>query len=148
MPKAAPNVSVLLADSATVVRKTIKGLLEEISNIDVLSEADSIEETISLATALKPDVILLDLSLSDSDRVDVDFLRDQFFLCGSRVLAMTIRDVNADDSKKLAESVGAVVLLDKANLFHDLVPAILNKKSTYLTTAQRITRGIPDADIR
>jgi hypothetical protein len=81
-----------------------------------------------LATAPEPEVILLDLNLSDPDRVDVGFVRNQFFLCGSRVLAMTIRDVRVEESKKIAESIGAVVLLDKANLFHDLVPAIFGKE--------------------
>ena len=44
---------------------------------------------------------------------------------------MTISDVQAKEIKQLAESIGAVVLLDKANLCHELVPAILSQKKPY-----------------
>ena len=131
MSEAATNVSVLLADDAAVVRKSIKHLLDAESNIDVLSEAESIEETISLAMALKPDVILLDLHMSEPDKVNAAFIKNHFFLCGSRVLAMTISDVEAEENKRLAESIGAVVLLDKAKFFQNLVPAILGQKKPY-----------------
>ena len=131
MSEAAPNVSVLLADDAAVVRKSIKHLLSAESSIDVLSEAESIEETISLAMALKPDVILLDLHMSEPDKVNTAFIKNHFFLCGSRVLAMTISDVQAEEIKRLAESIGAVVLLDKAKFCHELVPAILSQKKPY-----------------
>ncbi len=130
MNESTPTVKVLLADDTAFVRRTIMGLLEGTSNIQVLSETDSIEETISLASALRPDVIILDLKLSYSNGVSPDFLRNQFFLCGSRVLAMTICDVEAEEIKQLAESIGAAVLLDKANLLHELIPAILSQKKT------------------
>jgi two-component system nitrate/nitrite response regulator NarL len=128
MSEAATTVSVLLADDAAVVRNSIKHLLGAESNIDVLSEAESIEETISLAMALKPDVILLDLNMSEPDKVNTAFIKNQFVHCGSRVLAMTIGDVEAEEIKRLAESIGAVVLLDKANLCYELVSAILGQK--------------------
>jgi DNA-binding NarL/FixJ family response regulator len=128
MSEAATTVSVLLADDAAVIRETIKYLLDAESQIDVLSEAETIEETISLATTLKPDVILFDLNLSESDKVNAAFIKNHFVHCGSRVLAMTIGDVEAEESKNLAESIGAVDLLDKANLGHELVPAILSQK--------------------
>jgi DNA-binding NarL/FixJ family response regulator len=130
MSEAATTVSVLLADDAAVVRKSIKHLLGAESNIDVLSEAKSIEETISMAMALKPDVILLDLTMSEPDKVNAAFIKNHFVHCGSRVLAMTIGDVEAEENKQMAESIGAVALLDKANLFHDLIPAILSQKKT------------------
>ena len=45
-------------------------------------------------------------------------------LMGSRLLAISIW--NDDETKSLAKSIGADVLLDKSNLAAELIPAIRN----------------------
>ena len=116
------RISVLLVDDAEVIRTAIRGLLKREPSIEVCGEAVNFSQTIELAANLKPDIILLDLRMPDSDKFEPNSLARQ--LASSKVLAMSfLRD---DEAETIAERYGAVALLDKANLFDELVPAILD----------------------
>ena len=58
------QITVLLVDDASILRKTVKQLLETEPKIKLLGEADCFQLALSMAVALKPNVILLDLHLS------------------------------------------------------------------------------------
>ena len=115
-------ISVLLADDAEVIRTAIRGLLKGEPSIEVCGEAVNFSQTIELAANLKPDIILLDLRMPDSDKFEPNSLALQ--LASTKVLAMSF--LGDDEAKTLAESYGAVAMLDKAKLFDELVPAILD----------------------
>ncbi len=57
------NIRVLLVDDHAVVRAGYRALLENVSGIEVVAEADSGEEACRLFTELSPDVVIMDLSL-------------------------------------------------------------------------------------
>lgn len=116
-------ISVLLADDAEVIRTSIRGLLKGEPSIEVCGEAVNFSQTIELAGNLKPDIILLDLRMPDSDKFEPNSLALQL-ASTSKVLAMSF--LGDDEAKTLAESYGAVAMLDKAELFDELVPAILD----------------------
>jgi DNA-binding NarL/FixJ family response regulator len=59
------QVTLLVADDAAVIRKTLRHFLEEEPAIKLLGEARNFAEAISMTAALKPDVILLDLHMPD-----------------------------------------------------------------------------------
>jgi DNA-binding NarL/FixJ family response regulator len=56
-------LSVLVVDDHSIVRKGICGLLSDEPGLDVVCEVASGEEAVSKAHSLKPDLILLDISL-------------------------------------------------------------------------------------
>jgi len=56
-------IKVLLIDDHKLVRTGIRKILEESAGIQVVGEADDGERGIELAKALKPDVVLLDVSM-------------------------------------------------------------------------------------
>jgi chemotaxis response regulator CheB len=124
------HITVLLADDAAVIRRTVKQFLETEPAIKVLGEAVNFQEAISLATMLKPDVILLDLHMPDNHSFKPEFVTKQLSLCGSKVLAMSLSGdyERHEDTKVLAESLGAVVLLDKSKFYDELIPAILSQR--------------------
>jgi two-component system chemotaxis response regulator CheB len=126
MSESLSSVSVLVADDAAVIRKAIRGLLEDEPSINILCEADSFDKAILLATSQKPDVILLDLHMPDSDALDPVSLTRGLSNCGSRILAMTLLSEDEEEDRRLAKELGAVILLDKSNLGQELIPAILN----------------------
>ena len=109
-------VNVLLADDAEVVRKAIRKLLCERKDIKVVGEAATFPEVLQKATELKPDVIVIDLHLP------VDGFSTQS-PNGHKLLAISF--ANDDEAKELAQSIGAVKLLDKMELSETLIPAIL-----------------------
>lgn len=62
-------VRVLLADDHPVVREGLCAILESDPSIEVVGQAGSGEEAVTLATRLLPDVVLLDLRMGGMDGV-------------------------------------------------------------------------------
>ena len=118
------TVKVLLADDSEAVCKAIQTLLSEEPSIEVVDESRTFSQTLEVATVLHPDVILLDLHMPRGDP-DFDHLTAKLRLrsCCDRVVAMSI--ANDEETKTLATLYGATVLLDKANLAVELIPALL-----------------------
>ena len=114
------TTTVLLADDSEIMRKAIVHLLQADPDIQVLAQGASFAQTIKLATKLHPQVIVMDLHMGDDRAVTPSQLKSS--LNGSRLLAMSIW--NDDETKSLAETIGAVVLLDKSALASELIPAI------------------------
>ena len=63
-------IRVLIVDDHTIVRKGIKALLAETSDIQVVGEADNGLEAIQLSKELEPDVILMDLLMPKMDGIE------------------------------------------------------------------------------
>jgi len=57
------KIKVILVDDHAVVRAGYKILLKNIDYIDVIAEADTGEEAIELSTKLRPNVVVMDISL-------------------------------------------------------------------------------------
>jgi chemotaxis response regulator CheB len=118
-------VGVLLADDSAAIRRAVTRLLESEPAIKLLAEAETISQTIQLAAALKPDVVLLDLHMSDDHAFEPEFVKSQLSLAGSRILAISLSKPDDDDSRTLAERLGAITLLDKLEFGIELIPTIL-----------------------
>ena len=116
------STTVLLADDHDLMRHAIVRFLkvEGANDIQILAQAASYVQTLELASELRPQVILLDVNLKDKD--DVTQAQIGSALVGSCVLAMSLRI--DDETQTFAKTIGAVALLDKANLVSELIPAI------------------------
>ena len=126
-------ISVLLADDSEIMRKVIADLLRGDPEIQVVAECLSFAQTMERASKLHPQVIVLDVHMRDERTVTPSQLK--FGLIGSRLLAISIwKD---DETKALAERIGAATLLDKANLVTALIPAIKH----YASSSERIPRS-------
>lgn len=63
----AEKIRVLLADDHAILRSGLKALLAQEPDMDVAGEAANGSEAIELAQKLKPDVIVMDISMPDVD---------------------------------------------------------------------------------
>lgn len=80
------TISVLIVDDHPVVRQGLRALLEVQDGIAVAGEAGDGPSAVSLATSLRPDIVLLDLKLPGMDGIAVlQSLRTS----GLRVLVLT-----------------------------------------------------------
>jgi DNA-binding NarL/FixJ family response regulator len=66
-----PDIRVLIADDHPIVCKGIHNLLEPAVGIAVVGEAHSGAEALELIRSLRPDVVLLDVELTDMSGIDV-----------------------------------------------------------------------------
>jgi DNA-binding NarL/FixJ family response regulator len=57
------TISVLLADDHRVVREGLRALLERNHDISVVAEASDGQEAVKLAAQVKPDVVVMDISM-------------------------------------------------------------------------------------
>jgi len=121
-PQNHSSIKLLLADDSKIIRRGICQLLATDMAIQVVGEAASFSQTIQMAQELNPRVVLMDLHMPDEreftpQRVRTNLNRE------SRLLAMSLR--NDQDAQYLAESFGAAILLDKAELAKVLIPSIV-----------------------
>ena len=114
------KISVLLADDSEIMRKVIADLLKSDPEIEVVAESVGFAETIQLAAKLHPQVIVLDVHMSDERIVTRGQVKSG--MNGARLLAMSVW--NDNETRYLAKSMGAVKLLDKSRLATELIPAI------------------------
>jgi DNA-binding NarL/FixJ family response regulator len=112
---------VLIADDSEIMRKVIRKTLEEERKIGIVGEAETFAQTVQMIRDLKPDVLLLDLHLPEKREITPELVKSH--LQSVRTLAVSLS--NDEEAKLLAESYGAVSLLDKMNLYHEMIPAIM-----------------------
>jgi two-component system nitrate/nitrite response regulator NarL len=116
-------VTVLLADDAVIIRRMIRGLLQQHSEVEVVGEAGDFGQAMRMTSDLKPDVVLLDLHMPGGIGTAPADVRSHVEVAGSKILAISIW--NDADSLALAKDYGAVKLLNKMELAGTLVPTIL-----------------------
>jgi CheY-like chemotaxis protein len=95
------------------------GLLEESPMIELVGEADSFAQTIQMTNDLKPQVVLMDVHMKDQATYPVQDIKTQLNV---RIVAISL--ANDRETRALAESFGAVALLDKSELADELIPTI------------------------
>jgi DNA-binding NarL/FixJ family response regulator len=64
------SIRVVIADDHTVVRKGIRDLLSDEDDIAVVGEARNGHEAVDLATALQPDVVVMDIAMPELTGVE------------------------------------------------------------------------------
>ena len=104
------------------MRAAIIQLLNDEASVQLVGEAKGFAETISLTAALKPDILVMDLHMSDEREYSPESVRVQLSMHAGCIVAMSVW--NDEKAKALAVKFGACVLLDKANLYAELIPAI------------------------
>lgn len=106
------------------MRKAIPRFLSHLPEITVIGEAATLPEAVSKTTKLHPDVVVLDLNISDG-------VTSKRGLFNARAVATTLRI--DDESKTLAEIMAAAKVLDKMEFASQLIPTILELSPVGLT---------------
>ena len=128
-----PQVRVLLADDAAIIRNVVSRLLESEPSIKLVGVAENFSQTIEMASSLKPDVVLLDLHMPDEHLIPPTKVKSELRHSGARVLGMSLSSGEDDEeTRTLAESFGVARLLDKAEFGRVLIPAILQREPSDL----------------
>ena len=116
------SIRVLLADDCQPMLTAMRRVLLEESRIEVVAEASTFAATMQAIADFKPEVLVLDLHLPESRNFKSEFVKSQL-VSVPQTLAVSFS--NDSEAKALAESYGAAALLDKMNLYSEMVPAIM-----------------------
>jgi DNA-binding NarL/FixJ family response regulator len=115
------RIRILIADDHEVVRRGVRTLLEARPEWEICGEASTGKDTIAKATRLKPDVVLLDITMPDISGLEAipEILKAQ---PGTKVLVLTMHDSGQVACKALA--AGACGLVLKSDAARDLISAL------------------------
>jgi len=115
------TIRILIADDHPVVRKGLKALLNTEPGLEVVGEAADGEQAVTKASTLKPDVILMDLSMPRKDGVQaISEIRQE--VPGVKILVLTSF---AEDRRIIAAiEAGALGYLLKESSPRELVRAV------------------------
>jgi len=115
------DVTILLVDDHAMFRAGIRALLELEPSLQVVGEAGSGDEGVDQVRALKPDVVLMDLSMPGSDGLEAT-RRIAALGLSTKVLVLT---VHAEEEYLLpVVDAGASGYLTKTSADQDLIEAI------------------------
>jgi len=124
----------LLADDHNVVRKGLRGILEEYDDLQVCGEASNGRETVELALELKPDIVVLDLTMPELNGIEATRLIKKS-LPESEILIFTMHE--AEEMILSAFEAGARGFVLKSDDELELVEAIkvISRHKPFFTTA-------------
>jgi two-component system response regulator DegU len=71
MPKERPKIKVLIADQQPLFRQGVRTSLSQVGDIEICGEVTSGNDVISTISTLYPDVVLLDIQMSQTDGMDL-----------------------------------------------------------------------------
>jgi DNA-binding NarL/FixJ family response regulator len=128
-------ITVLLAGDREFERQAIRRILQAHAEIELVGEATNIAQATQMSNDLKPQVILADLHMPDEARVSPIEVRTLLNAGASRLLVISIWE--DEEANVLANNFGAYTLLDKNDLGHRLVPAILAKAAELRSRSAR-----------
>jgi len=114
-------IQVLVIGDHVIVRKSIRALLNEYIEVDVVGEASNGLEAAEMANRLKPEVILIDLMMPITDGIEAikQIIASQ---PDARILVLT--SFSGDDYVIPSIEVGAMGYLLKDSQPEDLISAI------------------------
>lgn len=112
---------VLLVDDHRMVREGLRAILERDASCSVVGEASSGREAVQLAQTLKPDVIVMDVAMSDLNGIEAtrQILTET---PGARVVALSSHSDRRYVKAILGAGASAYVL--KANAYDELLRAV------------------------
>ena len=116
-------IRILIADDPPLVRESLVGLLQAEGDVQVVAQAADGAETIEKALAVRPDIVVADLSMPRLGGIEVvRRLREQ--LPGTRVLVLTMHQ--EDEYVLQAVRAGASGYLVKDSAASELLAAVRN----------------------
>jgi DNA-binding NarL/FixJ family response regulator len=116
-----PVIRILIADDHTLVRESLVGLLQAEGDVQVVAQAADGIETIEKALAVRPDVVVADLSMPRLGGIEV-VRRLREALPGTRVLVLTMHQ--EDEYVLQAVRAGASGYLVKDSAAAELLAAV------------------------
>jgi PAS domain S-box-containing protein len=117
----AMNITIILAEERQAMRQGLRILLEKEPEFTVVAEARDNQTIVRLTRELTPQVVVLDVTMSD--RCGIDTTRDILAAsCGVKVIALSVHSDRRLALNLLKAGVSACLLKDR--VFEELVPAL------------------------
>jgi two-component system response regulator NreC len=135
------KIRLMLVDDHDVVRAGLKSYLQNQEDLDVVAEAGNGEDAIRQAVAVRPDIILMDITMPGMDGIQAT--QQLRVLCPEcLILALTVHDEKQYFIQMLAE--GASGYITKQSAADDLVAAIRTIAEGHIYLQPALARWLLD----
>ena len=132
---------VLLAEDHTLVRAGLRALLDGLPNIEVVGEAEHGGEAVTMATQLRPDVVLMDLSMPILNGIEAT-RRVMKLRPRPRILVLSMHDDTEYVRQALSAGASGYLLKSAAVRELELALAAVVRGEVWISPA--IARGVVD----
>jgi two-component system response regulator NreC len=139
-------IRALLVDDHQIVRSGVRLVLEATGRFEVAGEAAGVQEALERARVLRPDVVVLDLTLRDESGLDaIAELRE----LGARVVILSMQDEPAYARKAFELGAQGYVVKDAADEeLADAIDAVLaDRIYVHPALAARLVMREPEDDL-
>jgi DNA-binding NarL/FixJ family response regulator len=135
------RIRILIADDHPVVRAGLQGMLASQSDFELVGEAATGNQAVTLSALLHPDVILMDLRMAEMDGAAAT-AQIQTQQPGTPVLILTTYDTNADILRAIEAGATGYLLKDtpREDLFAAIRSVAQGKAVLAPTVATRLLR--------
>jgi len=138
-------VQILIADDHDVVRQGLRRVLEAEPRWIVCGEASSGREAVALAVALRPEIVLLDISMPGLNGIDAT-RRIRRLVPSTRVIILTMHNAEQIVTEAIeAGARGCVLKSDSARTLVNAVQRVLANQ-TYISAELRVGQHETAAD--
>lgn len=127
-------ITVIIADDHDIIREGIKSVLAPHPQYKVCAEAKDGEQALELARQLKPDIMLLDISMPKASGLDI-IDRVKYASGKTKIIMITVYQAGAYILKAIHKGVSGY--LNKDSVVEELIPALARVASgkTYFGAA-------------
>jgi DNA-binding NarL/FixJ family response regulator len=115
------NIKVLIVDDNSKFKKSVKNLLSNEQDIEVIGEAREGKEAILKAKELKPDIVLMDVRMPEMGGIEATRRISQI-MPETKIIILTIYDI--DEYRNAATNSGAVAFVLKKFMRDNLIQTI------------------------
>ncbi len=115
------RIKIILADDHQIVREGLRSLLKKQPDLHVIGEADNGNQAVLLSRKLKPDIVVIDVRMKDTNGIDAT-RRITKYSPDIRVIALSMYLNKAFVTEMLKAGASAYILKERA--FAELLKAI------------------------
>jgi two-component system nitrate/nitrite response regulator NarL len=115
-------IRVLIADDHRLFAEALEAILASDTRIEVIAHAGDGEEAVKLARELKPDVVLMDISMPVMDGIEA---AEELHANGGDVTILMLTGSNSRDDVDRARKAGAAGYVTKDRIAAELIDAIV-----------------------
>jgi DNA-binding NarL/FixJ family response regulator len=123
---------ILIADDHALVRAGIRALAEKIDGVEVVAEAGNGPEALRLIKELKPDLVLLDITMPESSGFEVLAQQAKEFP-DVRVIVLTVHEAEAYAIRALREGAAGFLLKSAASVELEQAIETVTRGETYVS---------------
>jgi len=123
---------ILIADDHALVRAGICALAERIKGVKVVAEAVNSDEALKLIKELKPDLVLLDISMPETSGFEVLAQQAKEFP-DARVIVLTVHEAEAYAIRALRQGAAGFLLKSAASVELEAAIKTVTRGETYVS---------------